>query len=208
MVAAWKSEREQYASSIEDLATEKKHLASKATAERKELTKKAGSELKEQAKRYVAAQSVTTSVTTAHTQLCTRTVTSCVTCCSDSPSWRDRVALSIPKALHGITLQPLNRRRYKKLASKAGEEIQELAQAMVLGQARKLHGHVELRVQELQDAASKAIPLFFEDVSMGLGSVLSVQHAMTHHSCRHTCGLCMAAVACAVHTLHRLPVMA
>jgi hypothetical protein len=84
---------------------------------------------------------------------------------------------------------------------------------MVLGQARKLHDYVALRVQELQDAASRAIPLFFEDVSMGLGpphsgSVLPVHHAMMHHSCCHTCGLCMAAVACAVHTLHRLPVMA
>lgn len=57
----------------------------------------------------------------------------------------------------------------KQLVIKAGTELQELAQTMVLGQARQLHNLVAERVLGLQDAASRAVQVFFQDVSTSEG---------------------------------------
>jgi hypothetical protein len=51
------------------------------------------------------------------------------------------------------------------LATKCGAELQEYAQALVLGHARKLQGLVGERVQMLQAAASRAVEVFVADVS-------------------------------------------
>lgn len=63
----------------------------------------------------------------------------------------------------------------KELAGRCGVELQEVAQAMVLGQARKLQELVLERVTMLQGAASRAVQVFYRDVSrVGPGPAVGV----------------------------------